>query len=262
VHFAWLVGFAALALRGAPAPQDPAPTGDQPVLVEPRLREEFFELTLEPQGGANPAPAGATVGVLAWRHRSEPVEQLEWEITLPRDEARVLHVEHLAAHGPQMIWRELRPGGGRTLTIEWGSESSELKALEWGRGETVRHRIAAPDGGMLPLFVLELARRGELRDGEFCVFDPLSLSLEPLALATRYYAVESGRELPVVEAANLSFELRRAFTLTRQDGSLAGEYIFRGDELASFRWQAGGLSGRRITRSEYRERIDRAASQR
>lgn len=244
----------------APAPQDVSPLPEvAAATTSPLLREEFFELTLDREDTARGRVAATTVGVLAWRCRSGPDAQLEWDLSMPLDGGRLLEVEPQTPTGPQMIWRELRPGAGRSLTVNWDDDGQTLNTLEWGREETVRRRIPAPEGSVLPLFLLEQMRRGDAGHGRFLVFDPLSLALEPVELSTRIFTVAPGGSKramgPTVQAALLSFELRREITLKRDDGTLAGEYLFRGNELLSFRWQTGGISGRRIAESEYSERI-------
>ena len=45
-------------------------------------------------------------------------------------------------------------------------------------------------------------------------------------------------------------------TLTREDESLAGRYVFCGGSLVSFQWQEGGAIARSISAEEFRGHLD------
>jgi hypothetical protein len=242
----------------------------------PQLREEFFALSLpvpatplapDATGArehALAAPPAPPVGVVCLRKSAVPSgEQLEWEFTFPDEQLRVLHVERLTKSGPKLVWRELRPGAGRTLLSEWNAQGRELDVVEWGRPQIARHRLDASEGALFPLFLLELARKGGALQGRHQLFDPTSLSLESIEMETRYFgepvgaahaaAGDSDEPTPIGPQA---FELRREVRLSRDDGTCAGSYVFQGTELLSFQWQSGGLEARRISAEDYeRERI-------
>jgi hypothetical protein len=218
--------------------------GPLPPLAQPReiLREEFFALEL-----AETPPR--VVGYAAWRRRrEEPGQQVEWDLHFTPDDTRVLHVERLDAGGGNLVWREWRPGSGRTLSVAWESGAQALECVEWGRAQALRSRIEAPQGAVMPLYLLELARRGDLDRGTFNLFDPLARSLEPVHATTSYAtrgaagAKLAGQAEPVLE---------RTVEFTRDDGTRAGAYTFCGDDLVRFRWQDGTLSARRIEAGEY-----------
>jgi hypothetical protein len=211
-----------------------------PSLAQPReiLREEFFALEL-----ADKPPR--VVGYAAWRRRREELgQQVEWDIYFAAENTRVSHVERLDSTGGNLVWREWRPGSGRTLSVAWASDAQALECVEWGRSQALRTRVEAPHGAVMPLYLLELVRRGDVEQGSFALFDPLARALEQVHVTTTY-ATRSEDD------SKLTLSLERTVELIRDDGTRAGAYTFRGDELVRFRWQDGALSARRIAAEEY-----------
>lgn len=241
-----LVHATALAL-GAALAAGPEATPQETV------REELFVLELERGPAlerAGPQPPEA-VGVALLRRRVlDGQAQDEWELRFFEDGTRVAHVERWSSGRPTLVWREWRPGGGRTLKAEPGAAGVEV--VEWGRKQGLRTSLPAAEAVLLPLQLLELARAGALASGRVQWFDPLARSVEVVEVLARAVpggARESGGE-PAPE---------RRVTLLREDGTSAGEFAFRGAELHAFRWQAGDLSGRRIGREAYAEHLQRCA---
>ena len=158
------------------------------------------------------------------------------------------HVETGSVEGPRLVWREWRPGAGRTLIVEVEAGRG-LSLVEWGREEGLRTRVAAPADVLLPLRFLELARHGRMAQGAFACFDPLSRSVECLEVDL---AVQGDG---TVEGDVADGALERRVSTHRADGTRAGSYVFRGDELIEVRWQAGGLVAKRIERADYDARL-------
>ena len=225
--------------RAAREASDPLPRLEQPSEI---LREEFFALEL-----AETPPR--VVGYAAWRRRREEQgQQVEWDLHFTADSTRVLHVERLDNGGGNLVWREWRPGSGRTLNVAWASDAQALECVEWGRSQALRSRLDAPQGAVMPLYLLELARRGDLDRGSFTLFDPLARALEPVRATTTYATRERAQPSARDQAAPV---LERTVEFTRDDGTHAGAYTFCGDDLVRFRWQDGMLSARRIEAGEY-----------
>lgn len=223
-----------------------------------RLREECFvlELQAEQEGPAGapataPSPSGetaagaASVGLArARRLLSSSGQQLELDVVFFDDSTRVLHVEHSAGGEAKLVWRELRPGSGRTLSAHWLDGSRSLEVREWAGRRSHQTEVQAPSGGILPLHLLELVRDGALEGGSVPVFDPLSRALEAVALRV------------IIEPAS-----SRRVELVREDGTLAGVWEFDGASLVAFQWQAGGLRARRIAPEEYARRLEPLSAQ-
>lgn len=174
------------------------------------------------------------------RHEQGGGPQLELEVSFPVEDIRVLAVECLDPRAPRLVWREVSGGAGRTVFAEWTAESEELRVLEWGLDGRLRERRSTREGAVMPLYLLELIRSGSANLGSFEVLDPLAHDLETWSVSTTYE--REGEEYD------------RIVELRRTDGSLAGRYTFRGDELSSFRWHVGGLVARRIDADAYAER--------
>jgi hypothetical protein len=209
------------------------------------LRVEHFVLE-RPSAESSTEPV--EVGLACLRRR--PVEgesaghQLELECVFRRqsdddEDEHVLHVER-SGPGPALVWREWGPRRSRCLTAERTKEGTGLVLVESSRGGIPRETLAAPADFVLPLELLELAREGKAASGRFTRLDPLSRALEPIDVRTL------PGDLRVVE-------------LTREDGSAAGRFEFRGTELVGFQWQDGDLRARRITSESYARRVAAAA---
>ena len=206
------------------------------------VREEFFVLEL-PTSAPGSESGALAVGVAALRLRTESeVRQAELDARFDADGTRVVHVEHWTMDRPKLVWREWRPGSGRTLLAEITPDSGALESIEWGRARRVRREVLAQDGALFPLYFLELARRDELGRGSYPRFDPLAGTVERVCVATEFRAASS-------EGA-----LERQVRLTADDGVGLGEFVFCGDELARWSWQASGLVARRIGQDEFERR--------
>jgi hypothetical protein len=137
-----------------------------------------------------------------------------------------------------MIWRELRPQSGRTLTGQWADDGGALLVREWGGPVRLEREAPAAGGGVLPLSLLELARAEAIEGGTVRAFDPLSCSFETLDL---------GQEREEDGA--------RRVELVREDGTRAATWWLDGERLVAFQWQGGGPRARRIDAEEYEERL-------
>jgi hypothetical protein len=241
---------ASLALAGAGLDDARSTLPGKP--SETDVRIEHFVLEIRGPAPAAAPSAAQEVGLVCMRRR--PIEgyehgmQLECECLFRRDgdggePEHVLHVERLSSEGPRLVWREWGPGRARSLTAEWTRDGKGLRMVESCRGGMPRETLSAGDGAVMPLYLLELARGGGATSGRYRRLDPLSRDLETVELTTSYRA-ESGANVRVVE-------------FTREDGSLAGRFEFRGADLVSFQWQEGDLAARRVTAQEYAERSAR-----
>jgi hypothetical protein len=130
---------------------------------------------------------------------------------------------------------------GRTVLFEW-DEEHELRSTETVRGLVRRRALAAPEGVLLPLFLIESVRVGVDYHGVFDVFDPLGNRLESLVLE-------------VTSEPGDGTTGRRTLELRRSDGLLAGRFGFEGTELVSIAWNEGGPTARRISADEYGELV-------
>jgi hypothetical protein len=233
--------FALAAAMSAVSQESPGASAATPATA--LVREELFALELEaPRVAGKDAEPAQVVGVAALRRSAASGgETIEWDLRFFEGDTRVHHVEHLGAAGARLVWREWRPGQGRTLVAD--VEPTGISLVEWGREEGLRTRVEAPEGMLLPLTLLERARRGELVGERASCFDPLSRSVERLEIA--------------IESAGPSGEdsQERRISTSRADGTSAGSYVFRGEELIEVRWQKGGLRARRIERENYESRL-------
>jgi hypothetical protein len=209
------------------------------------LREECFVLEQVAEegrssGGRDEAPQ--VVGVARCRRLLlDEGWQLEWDVHFLEEQTRVLHVERWSASGVAMIWRELRPRSGRTVTAQWSDEGRALLVREWGGPQRVEVEVPAPGGGVLPLGLLELAREGVVEGGVLRTFDPLARAFEPLRMSQA-----------------LEVDGTRRVELRREDGTQAATWWLDGEGLSGFCWQGGGLRARRVGAGEYEERLQPA----
>ena len=217
------------------------------------VREETFVLELPPEArapGQRPAqPEEVGVAVLR-RSELDGSVQCEWDVRFYGDDTRVNHVESWAEPAPSLVWREWRPGFGRSLLAKGAPDGVEV--VEWGRRETLRTRLESAGGAHFPIEALELARRGELAPGRLAWFDPLARAIERGSMTVGFGAQ------PVL-ASDGGEVLERRFELLRDDGTRAALWVFRGDELWEVEWASGGLLGRRIGHPGYEERVGRCA---
>jgi hypothetical protein len=240
------------ALIAALAAQSPdAPIGlevrvDVPEvgLAAPReLREEYFALELENASEG----AGAQVGLAVLRRSAGDAGLLlEWEVHFPREHTRVLHVERMSELGTKLVWRELGAGRGRTLSCE-RSPFGAMRVLEWTMA-CEREEIAEGGDVVLPLYLLELARSGDVEPGRYRVFDPPSRAVVEVALTASFAARAVAASSPQAQDALC---IERTVELRRADGSLFAAALFVGSELERLRWQGGGLVARRLSKDDY-----------
>ncbi len=182
------------------------------------------------------------LGLVAFHKR--PVDggwQLEQDVVFPLEEVRLMAVECLSATSPRLVWREITPDGGRTIFAEWTARSEELKSIEWRMDGSLRESVSTSRGAVMPQYLLELARTGRLVAGRFEVFAPLGGALETWTGAVSYL-----RANEEAEASDSTQEYTRRIEFRRDDGTLAGRYLFEGGELTSFQWQEGSIRARRI----------------
>ena len=214
-------------------------------------REEHFVLTL-PESDTEHRGAevrGREIGLAVLRRRTvEGAEQAEWDLRFFGEETRVSHVERWGGETSSLLWREWRPRDGRTLRASFGG--ADLEVQEWGGGARIRETLDAGRGALFPIAALELARDGALPPGRVTLLDPLSRALESTTVELRFGAQ------PLGDSAGAAV-LERVHRLLRDDGTLASEWSFRGRELWSVRWQAGGLCAHRIRGEDWESRLPR-----
>lgn len=220
----------ALALLQQPAPPATAP-----------LRRECF--VLEMPGAAPDAEPLGWAELL--RRESAGGMVLECEYVFVRAEHgerwHVKHIEQLDQTGPRLVWREFGTAAGRTLTLERSHEGEEWRCQAFEGEENVRCAIDTSHGAVFPLYLVELARKGQLGAAELYLFDPLETALVPRRISTVYQPSSDTRA--------------RSLELARPDGTLAGRWTFEGTELVSFQWQEDGLRARRIEPEQYNQAV-------
>ncbi len=197
-----------------------------------------------PQSLALAARKGALGLVELRRTRVDSGWQLEQEVHYPFEGIRLLAVECLNPRSPRLVWREISTAAGRTVFAEWTADSEELRALEWGVDGSLRETCSTSRGAVMPHYLLELARCGQITGGTFEVFDPLARDLARWSVSTAYVREEEGGERDGYP---------RRVEFRREDGTLAGRYVFRGARLLSFQWQEGEVRARAIPQAEYDE---------
>lgn len=228
------------------------PAAEERTEPVPRVEAFVLELPSPPAAAGTRQAPPEEVGLALLRQQTvDGILQSEWELRFYGDDTRVLHVERWSHEAPRLVWREWRPGAGRSLIADALPEGVGL--VEWGRVEGLRTTLPSPEGVLFPIYLLELARRGELAEGRVPCFDPLSRSVEPLTVRLEFGAQ------PRLNRAGESV-LERRVELRRDDGTSAGSWTFLGDELGEVRWQAGGLTGRRIELPGFEQRLERCAA--
>lgn len=222
-----------------------------PPLVQEAAGQRVEQFLLEWTGAGDPPAArgrgdievrrSRVLGLARLRQRFEGGElQLEIELDYMLENLRLYSVEKLGERASRLIYREMGSGRGRTLRAEWSRDGASLETAEWDRSGRRARSASLDAGGVLPQYLLELARTGSVLSGHFQVFDPLTGALERQELTTTY---ETGAEE----------RLQRVVRLRRADGTLAGEYRFTGDALTAFRLQNGRLEARAVSIEAYEE---------
>lgn len=229
------------------AAQTPAPEA-----APTRVETFVIERDETPGAGSDPwsllagdvAPSQEPAGYLLWRRsEGEDGATLEWDVRFLERDTRVLEIERPAAAGAALVYRELRPQSGRTLSAEWVEQGSALRLREWGGPEGLQLRLDDCDGGRFRLGLLEDLRAAAAPPRAARVFDPLGRRFEHLAVEVEHGPADGPRSGA------------RIVRLTREDGSSAGAWLLRGEEVLGFQWQAGGLRARRIDAQEYDRRM-------
>ncbi len=217
--------------------------------------EHFVIDALPPSGGdvatgidgAHRARAAAVVRLSA-RGAGGRIE-LESDASFARENeargaVRIMAVEELRPERAELSWREVAAGAGRSLRAEWREREDALDVVEWGNGPRLRERLWSDEGALLPLYLLELLRKGRLTSGSVPCFDPLSRTIERYTIRTTYadFEVPPGRR---------GERGRRTAELVRVDGTIAGSYRFDGVRLVAFQLRQGATWARAIDESEY-----------
>jgi hypothetical protein len=235
--------FAALAITWLgvlPAgTQSGLPVASPRLARDPGPRTEVFVLSM------NPATLiTREVGTVELRRRAvEGGMQLEGEWTFPRaitegGDERVLHIEQLGAAATRLLWREWGIARARSLVVDRAADAKSLACVDTTRGGTCREILSPAEPSWLPLELLECLRLEGPPAGTLQRFDPLSRRSETVRVRTLPEEASAGRS-PSKEA------VRREYELAREDGTIAGRFEFRGEELMSFSWQDGDLVARR-----------------
>lgn len=235
LHLALLL---TLTLQAPPPPADAgAPREEHFVLelLDPVLASEVDALAPGADGGARVLADVQRAGLAVCRRRDDDgVRTLEWDVRLPHHDVRVLHVESRVGASERLIWRELEPGAGRSVSVE--RSAAGLERREWAGRTGKREGVHPVPAARYPLDVLEALRARALEDGAVLAgFDPLSNSIEELRVRTTE-----------LDAGDL-----RLLELVRADGTRFARYLLRGEELLAFQWQAGCLRGRRVERADF-----------
>ena len=250
-------------------------------------RIEYFRLDAvdrQPAAEEEPRPP---VGVVRWARIREPDElRVELEVVFFGAGTRVLHVERMKPDERKLVWREMRVSKGRTVTLEWTVGDPDVHSTEIAGGEVLRSELHPNDGGLFPLFLLEQIRSGSTFEGRFRLFDPLANAFEEIAITSKVElplrhpmqrrvseahttpaaesepvgASDSSPAASASEAADEKSEpVPRCIERRRADGTLAGRYVFEGEDLAWFQWQAGGPLATPVSAEHYEHLLARGA---
>lgn len=207
--------------------------------ASPATMAEIAEGALAPQPG-EPESEPILGAIKIYSAVREGEACLESHYELFGVATRVVHVEQLDPDGPRLVWREMRSHSGRTVRAEWGQEGGELAMMEWS-GVQQERRLEQPDSGaMLPLYLRERVREGAFLQGAFEVFDPLAGQVETRIAKTEF-----------MDLAPLADRSIRSVRWIREDGSLAEESWFFGEELIAFRFAEGGPMAVRVDRKRF-----------
>lgn len=180
----------------------------------------------------------SVLGLVEWREREvDGGRVLERDVWFSGETLTIRHVERLTDETTRLVWREAGPGFGRSQIVE--PEDDGLSVVDWLRSGVERSELSADDPVSFPLALLETVRRGERLPQSTHRYWPLTRSVETLSVDTQVLA--SGGVLT-----------RRLVQLTREDGSLAGRFLFDGEALEAFQWQEGGPWARRIEARQHR----------
>ena len=201
----------------------------------PGMRIETFRLDaaeVDPVERGSTPPLGLVRWISAPGPHAEPGWRAECEVLLFAEGRRVIHTERLDHERRELVFRELGDRSGRTLRFIWRPDGTAVSTEATG-DEVRRRTFDLSRGAVLPLAVVELARRGaEWRD-QVPVFMPLANELETLSVEVRREG--EARVLVLEDAAGL----------------LRGSYRFEGRSLVAFRWQNGGLLATAVERAEH-----------
>jgi hypothetical protein len=252
----WLMPVAARHLQDAVAQAPVVPPNSSALQPDaPPLREELFaieqiagtsDLAAEPEPFESSASKeGTTVlGVARCRRLTLPEgEQLEWDVQFLGEGTRVLHIERSSSGGNSLVWREILPGAGRTVTARNARDGTQLALREWAGRLDQKSEIAAAQAIAFPLQLLEQARASAELPPQALVFDPLARQVEAWSVTVE--ELESGA---------------RRVDLARADGTLAARWLLRDAELVGFQWQGGNLRGRRVSAEDYARLLEPPAA--
>ena len=242
----WLIAPASL-LPGVRSAEEPATLEDSAALpgmvVWPSApqRIEHFEFVSEEKPSSS-----EVLGVCEWRERAvDGGAVLERDVFFSRGELRMRHVERLTEETTRLVWREEAPGVGRSQIAEpvfSDEKPPELSILDWVRPEVERESIPLPEGTLFPLELLESLRDPSTTERDHLRYWPLTREVEALHVETSLVSGVAGGMRP-----------RRIVELRREDGSLAGRFLFDGGDLEGFQWQEGGLWARRIDSPKFED---------
>ena len=180
----------------------------------------------------------SVLGLVEWREREvDGGTVLERDVWFADETLTIRHVERLTDETTRLVWREAGPGFGRSQIVE--PEDEVLSVVDWLRSGVERSAVEARSDVRFPLALLEQLRHGERLPNSPRRYWPLTRSVEALSLTTR--VVGGPPNAP-----------RRLVELVREDGSLAGRFLFDGDALEAFQWQDGGPWARRIQPHQHR----------
>jgi hypothetical protein len=218
--------------------QDPLANGDVRevhLTQPPGTRVEYFRLDtveVEPAERASTPPVGLVRWISAPPSGEAPGWRAECEVLFFAEGRRVIHSERLDHERRELVFREVGERSGRTLRLVWTPDGQAVSTE--ATGDEVRRRTFDLAGGaVLPLAVVELARRGAAWRDEVPVFLPLANAIETL----------------VVELSDEG--ATRTLRLSDAEGLGRGSYRFQGRSLVAFRWQDGGLLASAVERAEH-----------
>lgn len=195
-------------------------------------------------------PERSSIGWLRLLERElEGGRALEAEWTLLRSGQtpwELRHVEELRAHNWRLIWRERSELAGRSLMLEPVPATGDWRLEVVEREDRIQRALDLGSGGVLPLALLEMCRRGDLAVGSLRVFEPLQAGFAGTRVRTRYSWQHPERR--IVEWQRDAAE---------QGIPQNWYWCFEGRSLVGFRL-GPALSGRRIQPEEWRLAVESA----
>ncbi|MCP3918762.1 MAG: hypothetical protein GY711_24715 [bacterium] len=218
------------------------------------LRVEYFVIEGPRDDAKGASGLYRPEALIAWRRlEGERGVLLERDVLFRDGFVRILHDETVVVDEGEprerLVFRELRGAlaPGRCWLVDVEPDGRAIRTLAWGSRGHVHGRLATENRPLAPLALIERLRGGD-RLSEATVIDPLTRSVECRTL----HRLDGDPYGLAFVTGGAQARLRTA-ELLRADGTVAGRYVFRGEELMAFQWRDGARRARRIEALEYEQ---------